>query len=255
MRTVDSDLPAVSCVCITYKRTNFLEEAIESFLRQDYQGQKELIIVNDDEDQTLVFNHPQVKIFNFKERFTTIGEKRNKSIELASYNILMLWDDDDIYLPHKISFGVNKLIDKQVDYYNLNQGFYYSMQDKIIKLSGNLFHANSCYTKDIFKAVKGYSHINLGEDADFQNKIFGINKPYLVENCFNSEHVQKADTTYFYRWGGVSYHLSLVGEEKNPLDKITEERLKSDPKKGIIDLNPHWKEDYVKMAKAYFQKI
>jgi hypothetical protein len=30
-----------------------------------------------------------------------------------------------------------------------------------------------------------------------------------------------------------------VGEEKNPLDKITEERLKSDPKKGIIDLNPH----------------
>jgi hypothetical protein len=77
----------------------------------------------------------------------------------------------------------------------------------------------------------------------------------LVENCFNSEHVQKENTTYFYRWAGVSYHLSLVGEEKNPLDKITEERSKSDPKKGTIYLNPHWKEDYLDMAESFFKKI
>ena len=255
MKSVLYNLPGVSCVCITYKRSNFLEEAIESFLRQDYTGQKELIIVNDDKDQTLVFNHPQVKIFNFKERFTTIGEKRNKSIELASYNILMLWDDDDIYLPHKISFGVNKMLNNNLEYYNLNQGFYYSMKEKIIDLVSNLLHANSCYTRHIFDAVKGYSNINIGEDIDFQNKIFEINKPYLVENCFNSEHVQKENTTYFYRWAGVSYHLSLVGEEKNPLDKITEERSKSDPKKGTIYLNPHWKEDYLDMAESFFKKI
>jgi hypothetical protein len=51
----------------------------------------------------------------------------------------MLWDDDDIYLPHKVSFGVNKMLEYNLEYYNLNQGFYYSMQEKIIDLVSNLF--------------------------------------------------------------------------------------------------------------------
>jgi glycosyltransferase involved in cell wall biosynthesis len=87
---MNTKYPGVSCVCITYKRTKFLEEAIESFLKQDYLGKKELIIVNDDNEQTLIFEHPEVKIYNFKDRFSTIGEKRNKSIELSSYDIIML---------------------------------------------------------------------------------------------------------------------------------------------------------------------
>jgi len=37
----------VSCQCITYDRVELLEEAIESFLRQDYKGEKELVILND----------------------------------------------------------------------------------------------------------------------------------------------------------------------------------------------------------------
>jgi glycosyltransferase involved in cell wall biosynthesis len=90
MKNVQSNLPGVSCVCITYKRTDFLEEAIESFLRQDYSGKKELIIINDDNEQTLIFEHPEVKIYNFKDRFNSIGEKRNKSIEFSSYNLIML---------------------------------------------------------------------------------------------------------------------------------------------------------------------
>jgi hypothetical protein len=91
------------------------------------------------------------------------------------------------------------MLNNNLEYYNLNQGFYYSMKEKIIDLVSNLLHANSCYTRHIFNAVKGYSNINVGEDIDFQNKIFEINKPYLVENCFNSEHVQKENITYFYR--------------------------------------------------------
>ena len=42
-----NDLPAVSCICLTYGRVALLEEAIESFLRQDYPGVKELVVLND----------------------------------------------------------------------------------------------------------------------------------------------------------------------------------------------------------------
>ncbi|MCL4258972.1 MAG: glycosyltransferase family 2 protein, partial [Anaerolineales bacterium] len=50
--------PPVSCICPTYGRVELLEEAIESFLRQDYPGQKELIVLNDYAGQTLHFDHP-----------------------------------------------------------------------------------------------------------------------------------------------------------------------------------------------------
>jgi glycosyltransferase involved in cell wall biosynthesis len=40
-------LPLISAKCITYGRVNTLEEALHSFLQQDYPGKKELIIVND----------------------------------------------------------------------------------------------------------------------------------------------------------------------------------------------------------------
>ena len=88
----------ISALCITYGRHQLLEEALESFLRQDYPN-KELIIINDLPEQTLIFEHPQVKIFNFKERFPTIGDKRNKSVEMSKGDILTSWDDDGIYLP------------------------------------------------------------------------------------------------------------------------------------------------------------
>ena len=40
-------LPGVSCICLTYGRVALLEEAIFSFLQQDYAGVKELIVLND----------------------------------------------------------------------------------------------------------------------------------------------------------------------------------------------------------------
>jgi len=47
-------LPFISCKCITYGRVSTLEEAIHSFLIQDYPKDRcELIIVNDYPKQKL----------------------------------------------------------------------------------------------------------------------------------------------------------------------------------------------------------
>src|SRR2546429_75321 len=62
-------LPPVSCVCPTYARPELLEEAIESFLRQDYRGAKELIVLNDYACQTLELDHPEVRVVNVPKRF------------------------------------------------------------------------------------------------------------------------------------------------------------------------------------------
>ncbi|NJN06124.1 MAG: glycosyltransferase family 2 protein [Rhodobacteraceae bacterium] len=98
--------PPVSCICPTYGRVELLEEAIESFLRQDYPGQKELIVLNDYEQQTLLFDHPEVRIVNLRDRFQSVGEKYKAAVALASHDLIFVWHDDDIYLPHRLSYSV-----------------------------------------------------------------------------------------------------------------------------------------------------
>ena len=96
-------LPKVSCICPTFCRVYLLEEAIESFLRQDYAGEKELIVCNDFLPQELIYNHKDVKIINLPERAPNLGKKRNLSYENATGDLFLTWGDDDIHLTGRIS--------------------------------------------------------------------------------------------------------------------------------------------------------
>ena len=92
-----SSLPFISCKCITYGRVDTLEEALYSFLIQDYPSDRcELVIVNDYPEQKLVYDHPQVIIYNLDETFPLIGEKENYAIERCSGDLIAVWDDDDV---------------------------------------------------------------------------------------------------------------------------------------------------------------
>jgi cellulose synthase/poly-beta-1,6-N-acetylglucosamine synthase-like glycosyltransferase len=81
--------PAVSCICPTYARPELLEEAIHSFLQQDYAGPKELIVLNDYEEQILELGHPEVLIVNLPRRLRTVGEKMNMAVALAAHDWLI----------------------------------------------------------------------------------------------------------------------------------------------------------------------
>jgi Glycosyl transferase family 2 len=91
--------PPVSCICLTYGRPELLEEAIHSFLLQEYPGDKELIVLSDFDRQQLMFEHPEVHVLNLTRRFRTVGEKANAAVALAAHDLLFVWDDDDVYLP------------------------------------------------------------------------------------------------------------------------------------------------------------
>src|SRR5438105_148799 len=139
---------SVSAMCLTYGRPELLEEAIECFLIQDYGGDKELIILNDLPEQILEFDHPQVRTINVPKRFRTLGEKRNAAAALASHDVLFVWDDDDIYLPHRLSYSI-KMLERE-------RGFFKPSKALVLNsgvLSGpksNLFHSGSCWTRALF---------------------------------------------------------------------------------------------------------
>lgn len=233
----------VSCYCATYGRVNCLEEAVESFLRQDYSGPKELVILNDYANQTIEFDHPEVKVFNLPYRIEPLGKKFNYTANLCSGDILFCWEDDDIYLPNRISYSLEKMRD---GVFHTPDGFFEHNENHITK-ARNIFHATHAITKQLFDDINGYPEKDqCSIDVEFMQKISTkIGKLY-------SQDTSLVDAFYIYRWAMVkSYHGSGWGPEKTDVSKTVESIVDSqaacgDIPTGKIKLNPKWSYDYTK---------
>lgn len=234
--------PPVSCICPTYGRVALLEEAIEAFLRQDYPGQKELIVLNDYDQQTLIFDHPEVRIINLPTRCHSLGEKYKMAASLASHDLLFVWHDDDIYLPHRLSYSVAQL-DPNIGFFKADKAWFGNHG----VLSGpeqNLFHGGSCWRRDLFCQVQGYPHIDNGYDSEFE-QLCRVAAPTAI----TVEPIQPRDVYYLYRWGGTgSYHFSGLGTDGHAASRVVgyvaQQVANQTIPQGEIQLQPHWKSDY-----------
>ncbi|MFZ2639490.1 MAG: glycosyltransferase [Verrucomicrobiia bacterium] len=244
--------PAVSCMCLTYGRPHLLAEAIQSFLQQDYSGQKELIVLNDLDCQTLRFSHPEVRIINVSKRFRTVGEKRNACAALATHDLLFVWDDDDIYLPHRLKLSV-QMFDPAKRFFKPRNALV--LNNCVLQgPDRNLFHSSSCWSRSLFDQVRGYAHVNSGQDLEIEQqfeRVIGKDK--------NTE-VRPTEIFYIYRWAGTtSFHLSGFGMDK-PGQKPGNEKVgdyvaqaikAGRIQSGEIVIEPHWACNYTKLAAEY----
>lgn len=243
------DAPAVSCICPTYGRVELLEEAIESFLQQDYPGRKELIVLNDYAGQTLEFEHPEVKIVNRSERFGSIGEKYDAAVALASHDLIFVWHDDDIYLPHRLSLSVVQCEDGRMFFKGENAWFW--NHGRLSGPAKNTFHGGSCWHRKLFDRAGGYPHIGARYDVEFEQRCqtAGVGPiklvPLLLEEIY-----------YIYRWQGTgSYHFSTTADgaptRQSVEDYVEQQVMRGQVPQGRVSLRPRWKSDYTAQVREH----
>ena len=257
---MNSDLK-ISCKCITYGRINLLQEALYSFLQQDDLENTELIIVNDYPLQTLVFEHPNVKIFNIKETFKTIGEKENFAIEQCSGDIIVVWDDDDIALSNHLN-NIRKYWKEDTNICHWSNGAYYNYPD-ITKLT---FIGNSgmVYSRKAWEEIGRSPIMNAGGDTTLMKKIHALGEDKVVLAFPPNEEV-----SWFYRWQlpatkttAGTYHQSGAGYDVPGKPNIIERHstyIEQQRRKGLIPtgeifLQPHWSQQYDELLKNYNKK-
>jgi len=244
--------PLISCKMITYGRVEMLEESLHSFLQQTY-SPKELIIVNDYPLQTLVFDHPEVKIFNLDYTFSTIGEKENFAMEKCSGDIICQWDDDDVALPNHLS-NVAKLIgDNNIIHWKTGVLCHITGIEQV----GWIGNSGIVFTKKAWEAVGKHPLENAGYDMTFIEKIHALDysKKLFAE-------MPKEDASWFYMWGGRGYHMSGQGDDVPGKANIIQrhslhiENLRKKGKilTGDVILKPHWNHDYIKMLENFILK-
>lgn len=230
----------IGCICPTYDRVShapiLLEEAIESFLRQDYEH-KVLLIINDCKNQIITCDIYQVEILNLNRRSSSLGEKYNTAINLLSdCDAFAPWEDDDISLPWRLSHSVEMLKNHNVNYYNPKQYWFYNGQYNYHHSIG-VSHNCSMFTRQGFVDAGGYPFISGAQDMVFDRK--------LIENTssFIGDTLPPEKWFYINRWNTNSYHLS--GNSNH--NKYYSDIGKSNKKLGVYSLKPKWINNYVEI--------
>ena len=236
--------PLVSCLCVTYNRPQLLKETLYFFLAQDYKN-KELIIVNDQKNVTYKSSQPQVKIYNFNNRFPSLGEKRNHAKKLANKNAkYIFWiDDDDVYYPDFLSYMTAEH-EKRPNIDVLKPEIvHYSTNNKLTNLTNrNVGFPTSSFTKEF------------SDKTDFKPLMFGSDQIYLQGAKINRLSDKKA--TAHVRWGLGIYHVSggfsdIGSQELQKKVFIEVGKRGKRENKDIIEIIPEISDEVKKFYKKY----
>lgn len=238
----------ISCYCLTYRTTELLEEAIFSFLQQDYAGEKELVILNDEPEQELVFIHPQVKVYNMKSRCSDIVKKYNHAVSLCTGDVCVPWDDDDICLPHRLS---TIAAEGKGGLWFTDSMFTDAVDGELTFTTGPI-HNNHAFTIPRFIQF-GVYHANDGRRNGY-DFIFmsSVRDTYVAENGLAQSMMMPS---YIYRKHSVSapnHSNHIVSDKENHYENYAKEL--EGFTEGVIVLNPRWTRDWMGMAIAEWQK-
>ena len=235
-------MPRVACLMPTYNKFPrsqvLVEEALHSFLIQDYQD-KELLICNDCSEQTLQFTHPSVRVFNLSKRFPNLGAKLNWMVEQTDSEVIFRFDDDDISLPWRLTWCLRHMDATKADY--LIPGQFWATNDEIpskpkTSYTGGAL-AQAVYKRLVFWEVGGYPPKSFGEDASLEYRFRELGNHRVIK-----VRAPQHEASYLYRWGTNSDHLSGFGKNGKGWDRIGAKSVVP----GEFLLVPHWQEDYVK---------
>lgn len=206
-------LPTVSAFCATYGRPpRLVEESIESFLRQDYEGERELIVLNDFDRQTFTYNGDErVRIFNNTSRIMPLGRKFNTAISLCNGEIIMPWDDDDIFLPHRMTLTVERM---KNDFFHSYNAWFYDGGDTV-KQAENYFMCNMAVSRDLLEEVGGY------DERDVSSIDVSILTRLKEVSGTESQPLSNEEIFYIYRWNTGSYHGSGWGGGVTAMELVT----------------------------------
>ena len=186
-------------------------------MAQDYPVDRRELIVMDDAGELENQTGDGWQIISIPRRFRSLPEKFNVLAGLAEGEILVVWEDDDIYLPHHISSHVNAM-----------EGHLWSKPSKVLSdYTGQIqeedatgrFHASLAFTRQAFEQVGGWP-LTLRGDFD-QQLIARLN---TIGPAGDPCHL--ATPAYIFRWGSTgAYHGQAMMQ--GPNDENWYERVPS----------------------------
>jgi glycosyltransferase involved in cell wall biosynthesis len=256
MPTAFANPVLVSCLCPTYGRAPerlwLLEEAVESFLRQDFPAAgRELVILNDHPLQLLACDAPGVRVVNATNRYPSLGAKMNALVALAQGDVLMPWEDDDVSLPGRITQAYDRICASRTitAYFNPQRSYFFAKAAAGPEGAGwhtthphGVCHNASAFTRRAWEAVGGYADTSKGHDTDMDRRLKACPAVAVMPRLPDDPD----EWTFVYRWGVSDFHLS----GQHDMERAYREYGERPVEPGTFVIRPHWREDYAALARG-----
>ncbi len=243
--------PSVSILVCTYGRTSLLAECIESFRRQDYAGQLELIVINDCPHQTLTCDDARVRIVNAEKPYDSYANKRNVALAVASNDMICLWDDDDIYLPSFVSKLAAKLEDGDIGA-RLSRLMKWDGRIASV-ISGAQYHTAMLSTADV-RRIGGWRNEPI-TDADFARRLvqyrFFHGARQNTDDGLAPLMVYRNDPERVHMEGGSNTRIT----REQFMDAMNRRIYTAKEPGGAIDIAPTWTQDWVAFVSSHLPAV
>lgn len=201
--------PSVSIIVATYRRDAFLQRALDSLTTQTYNN-FDIILVDDNDDsqwnekvQLIVdkyrIEHPDISL-TYIQNHPTLGsaKTRNVGISASTSEYICFLDDDDVYLPERITNQVLLMIKENADYSVTNIALY-SDSDRLIEIRNReyiksaepealtkyhlLYHITGTDTmmfkRDYLSKIGAFSAIDVGDEYYLMQKAIDAKGKFL----------------------------------------------------------------------------
>jgi hypothetical protein len=212
---VVSKKPLFICLCAIWNHQNsWVENIMQCFLNQDYEGDAELYLIDDrpgyaDFGREVLLRQGSRTIYHltYPKRFDLLMAKYTAGLGKAAADLLLttpyvsVWDDDDIYLEHFMSDHAETLKDHPWSYPSHVFSAYGGTFQK--EPTQGRFWASSAYRLDALDAIGGYGENHLPWfDQDFlarMRKQHGeeIHGPSRCGYVYNWSHSGDNHTSFY----------------------------------------------------------
>lgn len=183
----------VSCLMATHGRHSRVEESLACFLRFDYPN-RHLYILNTHECP-LQFYHPLVTVINEPGQHPTLGHCRNRLLDFAQGEFAVIYDDDDLWLPHFLSTAVQRIGDAVA--WKSTRSWWCNGPDKF-DLASNAMEASILWRTEFLRSIRW--HTGQGDESKTLMAALGNAGPKHDE--------LGAWSPYLYRFGCGEWHAS-----------------------------------------------
>lgn len=189
--------PLVSVVIPFYSGLNWLEEAIESVLRQTYKN-IEIIVINDGSKENvfeIVHKYGSyVRLINQENRGP--ASARNEGIKMASGKYIAFLDSDDLWLPEKLSKQIAFMESSKYIWSQHSYEYFWDSKNKKKIINTGIYSGN--VYKDCFISFRVQtSCVVVLKKYLIDNKIlFPVEKRYAQDISFYKKIAQKCPLGY-----------------------------------------------------------
>ncbi|HVX99740.1 MAG TPA: glycosyltransferase [Pseudorhodoplanes sp.] len=178
------DPALVSCLMVTRNRFELARLSIGCFRRQSW-PRKELVVLDESADGRLrdwiaSLGDPDIRVFQIATGSGSLGELRNRALELARGDFVCQWDDDDLQHPARLEVAFAAMAAMRVTTSLLAREMMWMAPEQrlCIKTVRPRPHENSLLTRR--EIAPRYPALARGEDTPAVKQLLGVQRAVLL---------------------------------------------------------------------------